>query len=94
MPSAHDIASSLHCMAAGERIEAASMVICVVLEEDVMLGVGAEMRHVVVEREVRVCAAFVCHTIFARREIASETFNRSYSLNKKRNVKTKTCMSS
>jgi hypothetical protein len=32
-------------MAAGERFEAASGVVWSVLEEDVMLGLGAELRH-------------------------------------------------
>jgi hypothetical protein len=51
MPLAHHLASALHCVATSKRGEAASGVMRSVLEEDVMLGVGAEMRHGCVESE-------------------------------------------
>ena len=50
-PAAQDIASALHCMATGEGVEAASGIVWSILEEDVMLGFGAEMLHGRVESE-------------------------------------------
>jgi hypothetical protein len=44
-PAAQDVASSFHCMAACERVKAASGIMWSVLEEDVVLGLGAELRH-------------------------------------------------
>jgi hypothetical protein len=44
VPVAHGV-SAVDSVPSGERGEAASGVICRVLEEDVMLGLGAELRH-------------------------------------------------
>lgn len=51
MPPLYRAPSSLDCVASGECCEAASGVVCSVLEEDVMLSFGAEVRHYVLESE-------------------------------------------
>ena len=48
MPPLHGSCSAADCVATSERNEAASGVMWSVLEEDVMLGFGAEVRHGVV----------------------------------------------
>ena len=45
MPALHSSPATRNCVAGSERGEAASGVVWRVLEEDVMLGLGAEMRH-------------------------------------------------
>jgi hypothetical protein len=54
MPAADDPRPSLHCVASSESGEAASRVMRSILEEDVMLGLGAEVRHGCVESGLRV----------------------------------------
>lgn len=51
MPLAHHLASALHSVATSERSEAADSVVWSILKEDVMLGLGAEMRHGSVESQ-------------------------------------------
>jgi hypothetical protein len=45
VPAAHDVPSSLHSVATRECGEAAGAVMRSVLEEDMVLGLGAEVRH-------------------------------------------------
>jgi hypothetical protein len=52
VPAADGWPSALDCVAASESGKAASVVTCLVLEEDGMLGLSAEMRHRVVEGRV------------------------------------------
>ncbi len=54
MPHAQQSLSALHCVTSSKRGEAASVVVWSVLQEDVMLGLGAEVRHGCVESELRI----------------------------------------
>jgi len=51
VPALHRSRTTCDCVSCGESSEAASGVVCSVVEEDVMLGVGAEVRRHGVVRE-------------------------------------------
>jgi hypothetical protein len=51
MPASDCAATACDCVASGERSKATAGVVRSVLEEDVMLGLGTQVRHVCVKRE-------------------------------------------
>lgn len=52
VPVTYDICSSLDCVTTSKRNEAATSVAWSILEEDVVLGFGAVVRHGVVENQL------------------------------------------
>ena len=52
MPALHCPRAAGDCVTGGERGEAASAVVRSVLTEDVMLGIGAELRHCVAMQQL------------------------------------------
>jgi hypothetical protein len=55
MPTRDCAAAPGHCVASGKCAEGASGIVWSVLEQDVMLGLGAEMRHGCRVHELRMC---------------------------------------